>query len=279
MEQLDDYVGLLLALPHIEPITVLSLFFLTLARILPIAVFIPFLGPKVVPPTIKMMFSIAFTAIFLPQNLFLVKQNIPFDGTFIGLLLKELGIGFILSVMASVPFLVATSAGNLIDFQRGASSLQVQEPTTQTESSPIGNLLYFVLLALFFTVGGPFIFFNALADSYTFYPVDQWVPSLFFAGQSPFWQKVIALFGSVMVLSIQLALPALIALLLCDIFLGIANRMAPQVQIVFLGMPLKSWAGIALLTVGWTLIVHVMETYSTDWMRTLHQLLIQSPHI
>lgn len=279
MGQLDDYVGLMLAVPGLQPITLLSLFFLTLARLLPVAVFVPFLGPKVVPPTIKMMFCVALTAIFFPQNLFLIKENIPFTGAYIGLLLKELGIGFVLAVFASIPFLVATSAGNLIDFQRGASSLQTQEPTTQTESSPIGNLLYFVLLALFFTVGGPFIFFNAIADSYTLFPADQWIPSLFFSEHSPFWKKGIALFGSVMVLSIQLALPSLIALLLSDIFLGIANRMAPQVQIVFLGMPLKSWVGIALLTVGWSLIVRVMEDYSTEWMRTINQMLLQSPHL
>ena len=54
----------------------------------------------------------------------------------------------------------------------------------------------------------------------------------------------------------QLAAPALIMILMTDFFLGIANRLAPQVQITFLGMPLKSLLALVIVFFGWTLFMH-----------------------
>lgn len=79
-------------------------------------------------------------------------------------------------------------------------------------------------------------------------------------------------------LSIQLAAPALIGILLTDMFLGIANRLAPQVQIVFLGISLKSWVGIALLTAAWALIIKVMGKEAIAWMKSVNQLIQQIGH-
>ena len=71
----------------------------------------------------------------------------------------------------------------------------------------------------------------------------------------------------------QLAAPALIGILLTDLFLAIANRLAPQVQIVFLGIALKSWVGIALLTAAWALMIQVMMNESVGWFQTLNSLI------
>ena len=76
-----------------------------------------------------------------------------------------------------------------------------------------------------------------------------------------------------MTLSSQLSATALIGILLTDMFLGIANRLAPQVQIVFLGISLKSWVGIALLTAAWGLIVQTMGKEAINWIRSLTQLI------
>jgi type III secretion protein T len=73
-----------------------------------------------------------------------------------------------------------------------------------------------------------------------------------------------------MSIATQLSAPALIGILLTDLFLGIANRLAPQVQIVFLGIALKSWVGIALLTAAWGMMIQVMSKQSTSWFQALN---------
>jgi type III secretory pathway component EscT len=80
----------------------------------------------------------------------------------------------------------------------------------------------------------------------------------------------------IMNLAIQLSAPALIGMLLTDLFLGIANRMAPQVQVVFLGIPLKSWVGIALIAAAWSLTITVMGKESIQWIKAINQYVTQA---
>ncbi len=272
----DDYVSLLLSLPNLQPITVLSVFFLTLARIIPIMIQAPFFGAKNLPMTSRMMFCVALVAIFLPQNLLSVHQEIPYGGLFIGYCFKELIIGFLLGFASSVPFYIAQMAGSLIDHQRGSSALQVNDPTTQTQTGAVGILYNYVLIALFFALDGPFIFLDGVANSYQLIPVDAFISgSLFSSINTILWKKMFGLLGLMMTLCIQLSAPALIGILLTDMFLGIANRLAPQVQIVFLGISLKSWVGIALLAAGWALIIQVMGQESIAWIKSINQLIQQ----
>lgn len=272
MNATDSYLSLILSLPNIAPMTVLSIFFLTLARILPILTIAPFLGAQNVPMTIRAMFGVALTAIFLPQNLFSVHEEIPFAMPFVGLCIKELLIGSILGFLASFPFYIAQMSGGLVDFQRGASSLQVTDPTTRTQTGALGILYNYVLIVIFFALGGPFYFFNGVATSYEIIPVDAIVNPDLFSAHVPFWKMIFTAMQTMFNLCIQLAAPPLIGILLMDMFLGIANRLAPQVQIVFLGIPVKSWVGIALLAAAWHLIIQVMGKESIHWMQTIQSI-------
>jgi type III secretion protein T len=267
----DDFVSFLLSIQNMQPMTVLSVFFLTIARILPIVTLAPFLGAKNLPALVRMMFSVALCAIFLPQNLLTIHGDIPYDMTFVGYLLKELVIGTFLGFLAAAPFYIAQSTGTIIDHARGASSMQITDPTTQVQSSSIGLLYNYILIAVFFALDGPFLFFDALRRSYQMIPVDGLIGAAFFSLHTPFWKQIIGMLQHIMNLAIQLSAPALIGMLLTDLFLGIANRMAPQVQVVFLGIPLKSWVGIALVTAAWSLIITVMGKESIQWIKAINQ--------
>ncbi|MEN9654466.1 MAG: type secretion integral inner membrane protein, partial [Chlamydiota bacterium] len=190
-----------------------------------------------------------------------------------GLLAKELLIGSILGFIASIPFLIAQNAGSLVDHQRGASSLQVTDPTTQTQTGAIGILYNYALIAIFFALDGPFLFLNGLAESYIIIPVDGWINPNLMNAKSSIWEPIFKMLQRIMDLSIQLSAPALIGVLLSDMFLGIANRLAPQVQIVFLGMSLKSWVGIALLAAAWGLIIQVMGKEALQWFKNLNTMI------
>jgi type III secretion protein T len=269
----DSYLSLALALPHLEPYTLLSALFLTLARLLPLMVITPFFGGKNLPAPIRMMFSLSLVALFLPQNLLTLSGNIPFGVPWIGLMLKEFLMGFVLAFLSSVPFFLVQMSGTFIDHSRGSSALQVTDPTTQSQTGPIGILFNYVLLAIFYSLGGPFIFFEGIAQSYTLMPIDQFLNPAVLSASAPYWQRTSTLLGMIFDLSIRIAAPALIGILLTDLFLGIANRLAPQVQIVFLGISLKSWVGIALLTASWGLVIQVMGKESIAWFKAINQLI------
>ncbi len=273
---LDDYARLALSLPELTGATLLSVFLLTLARILPVIVITPFLGSKNIPMPVRMMFGVSLVVLFLPQNVLTITAQIPFSTLFIGLLFKELIIGFLLGFFAAAPFYIAQMAGSLIDHSRGSSSLQVNDPTTQSTTGPIGILYNYLLIAIFYSLGGPFLFFEAMADAYQLMPVDQLVNPAFFNDTLPFWKEAYGYGSYAMRFSVQLAAPALIGILLTDMFLGIANRLAPQVQIVFLGVSLKSWVGIALLTAAWGLTIQVMGREAITYFKHIYALVRQT---
>ncbi len=64
---------------------------------------------------------------------------------------------------------------------------------------------------------------------------------------------------------------------MAEMFLGIANRLAPQVQIAFLGMSLKSLVGIALLWAAWFFILQQLGKQSLQWVQKLNRLILTIP--
>ena len=104
-------------------------------------------------------------------------------------------------------------------------------------------------------------------------PVDHYLHSYFFTLTQPFWKMFTGLLTRFLALSVQLAAPSIVAILMAEMFLGIANRLAPQVQIVFLGMSLKSLLGLGLLWAGWFFILQQMGNQSIIWMHDIEKIL------
>lgn len=255
-----------------DPVGFISLFFLFLARILPIIGLSPFFGARVLPNPVKVAFGIALFAVFMPQLTTQVKQPLFFNPALVMLLIKEAFIGFLMGFVISIPFMIVQSTGIIIDHQRGGSSLMVNDPSIQNQSSPLGTLFNFILIYVFFLINGPFLVLDAVSLSYEMVPPDQFLNRNLFNPETPLFQLMSSILNRTMVIATQLAAPALIAILMTDVFLGIANRLAPQVQITFLGMPLKSLLGLTVIFVGWQLLVNQMMTESYSWIRLLNDM-------
>lgn len=268
------YVLLTSAFNAGDPLAPLSLLFLFFARFMPIVALSPFFGAKVLPHPVKVTFCISIFVIFLPQLLYVSTTHLLFSPYLVVLMVKELFVGLVLGFLVSVPFTIAQSAGIIIDHQRGGASLMVNDPTIQNQSSPLGTLFNFVLIYIFFMIQGPFLLLNALITSYEIIPPDQLINTHFFDKDTSFWNMMIDLFNQMMVVSIQLAAPALLSILMTDMFLGIANRLAPQVQITFLGMPLKSLLALLVVCFGWKLFSEELVRQCFKWLELVRQALV-----
>jgi type III secretion protein T len=267
----SDYLTFVTSIPNFSPMSVSALFFLGLMRIAPIVSIAPFLGAKL-PGGVKIGLAITLTMVFLPHIIATTTHPPHFNALFIGYALKELFMGFILAFLVTLPFYIAQSSGVLIDFLRGSSALMVTDPIVQTQVSPLGLLYNYVLVVLFFQIDGPFIFFEGVARSFSIIPADQFLNAAFFTSAQPFWKTMFHMLTQFTAVAIQLAAPSLVAILMAEMFLGIANRLAPQVQIAFLGMALKSLLGIAILWVAWFFILQQMGKQALIWLTELNKI-------
>lgn len=268
----NDYVTLYIntAFSVYDPVSFFSLMFLFFGRMMPIIALAPFFGAKVLPHPVKVALTICLFAIFLPQLVFVTTTPITFNLQLVMYFFKELFIGTLLGFIVSIPFIIVQSTGILIDHQRGGASLMVNDPTMQNQSSPLGTLFNLVLIYLFFMIDGPFAVMDIVSQSYSVLPPDKFLNPKFFGTDTNFVIDIMKLMGKVMILSTQLAAPALIMILMTDFFLGIANRLAPQVQITFLGMPLKSLLALAVVFFGWRLFMEQMVTETNSWIRYMY---------
>lgn len=271
----DNYVTLYLKSGYVlgEETGMLALLFLFLGRLLPIIALSPFFGGRVLTNPAKVFFTLCLFIIFLPQLVTSLTHPLDFNDKLFLYLAKELFIGLMIGFMVSIPFIIVQGAGMIIDHQRGGASLMVNDPTIQNQSSPIGTFFNMVLIYVFFMIDGPFLFLDAIAKSYEIIPPDQFLNSTFFSANTPFYTSMIKLFNGVMVVTIQMCMPALLAILMTDVFLGIANRLAPQVQITFLGMPLKSLLGLAVIAFGWNLLVEAFIFQSRFWLNNVSEMI------
>jgi type III secretion protein SpaR/YscT/HrcT len=268
------YVFLNSAFDKENALAPLTLMFLFLARFLPIISLSPFFGSRVMPHPVKVVFGLSMFVIFLPQLLNVTTEPLTFSPYAVLLISKEIFVGTILGFIISMPFVIVQNAGIIIDHQRGGASLMVNDPTVQNQSSPLGTLFNMVLIFIFFYLEGPFLFLNAIITSYEIIPPDKFISNQFFDRNAEFWSMALTLFNRIMVVSIQIASPALVSILMTDFFLGIANRLAPQVQITFLGMPLKSLLALTVVCFGWRLFSEELVKLCYRWLETVKEVLL-----
>ncbi len=272
----DSYVTMFLssALSADNVAGPITLLFLFLARMLPIIALSPFFGSRILPNPVKVTFAISLFAVFLPLLLDVSTTKLEYSSLTLVLFAKELCIGFIIGTFVSIPFIIVQSSGILIDHQRGGASLMVNDPTIQNQSSPLGTLFNFVLIYVFFLIDGPFVVLDAIMKSYEIVPPDAFINPAFFAKNSSFWESAIQLLAKTTRIFTQLAAPALIIILMTDVFLGIANRLAPQVQITFLGMPLKSLLALTVIVLGWKAYVEQTVVETNSWLSYINEVIL-----
>ncbi len=269
-----DYVQLISqgTAPWKSGISVMSLIFLAAGRLAPVVALSPFFGARILPNPVKLAMTLCFTAIVLPKLVVTVTEPLMFDFRLVLLFARELFVGAIFGFFLGLPFLMVSSAGVYIDHQRGAASLMTNDPTIQNQSSPIGTLYNMLLIVLFWAVGGPFYVLDSLYYSYDVIPPDKFLTPVFLGEQSLIYEKILHSLYVFVATSVQLCTPALLSILMTDTFLGIINRLAPQVQITFLGMGLKSWFALFMVCIGIFPFVDQLSKEIEGWLKGFQEI-------
>ena len=235
-----------------SPQAFLVLFGLSFARFISFIIIVPFFGGQVVPAQVKVATATALVIITYPSLL----AELPTDGSplgfgavgFVGLLAKEVFVGFTLGFVASMVFEAVAVAGRIADFQRGSTMSELFSPQLQERVSELGQFKLQLAIVVFLTTGAHRFFISALVRSFEFIPAMRF-PKIE-AGWTPAAEFMTVITGSVLSIGVQLAVPVVVTLLLTDLFFGLINRVAPQINVFFLSMPVKMWVGIFVVLIA-----------------------------
>lgn len=246
-----------------SPQAFLVLFGLSFARFIGFIYIVPFFGGAVVPAQVKVATATALVIITYPALLAELPPDgapLPFGAVgFVGILAKEIFVGFTLGFVASLVFEAVQVAGRIADFQRGSTMSELFAPQLQERVSELGQFKLQLAIVIFLTTGAHRFFISALVRSFEFIPALKF-PNIE-SGWSPAAEFLTMMTGSVLSIGIQLAVPIVITLLLTDLFFGLINRVAPQVNVFFLSMPVKMWIGIFVLAVMMPFLIERFQTF------------------
>lgn len=185
-------------------------------------------------------------AIFVVPSLMEHSLSISRSGSLIiGLLIKEVAIGFCLGFFIAIPFWAFDIMGAYVDNQRGASIASTINPLTGHDTSPLGELFSQAAITFVMISGGFILILGALYDSYLLWPVFEWTPQ--FNNLMP--RLVLNQMDRLMSLSVLLSAPVIFAMFLAEIGLGLVSRFVPQLQVFFMAMPIKSGLAIFVFAV------------------------------
>ncbi|MEA2174001.1 MAG: flagellar biosynthesis protein FliR [Blastocatellia bacterium] len=234
-----------------SPQAFLVLIGLAFARLLSFLLVVPFFGGAAVPARVKVATATAFVIIVYPSLEAGLPKNAPLGFGpigFIALLAKEAFVGFTLGFVASLVFEAVQVAGRVIDFQRGSTMSEMFAPQLQTRVSELGQFKLQLAIVIFLLIGAHRAFITSLLQSF------EVIPALSFphiqAGWTPAAIMITKMTGGVLAIGIQLAAPVMIALLLTDLFFGIINRVAPQINVFFLSLPVKMAVGLVVVLIA-----------------------------
>ena len=223
---------------------------------------LPVFSDDAVPGRIRLFisFGIVFALFGLLGGLVPTEASGGYPSAFAGLLITEFATGLALGALVRIMFYAAAMAGSIISFQVGLSAAFIMDPA-QGGQAPLLSRFVMVSAAVFaFALEVHHLWIASIVQSYAAFPVGT-VPDA--AG----WAELAALaVQRAFVLAVGLAAPLLAYGILFNVALGLASRLAPAIQVFFIGQPLNIMAGLAIFAITVGIMLTSFANAMADWM-------------
>jgi flagellar biosynthesis protein FliR len=217
---------------------------LSFTRIAALLIAAPLFGGRSLPVRIRMSFALVLAMMVLP----ILPPAPPLDLLSFAMVLavgRELLIGVMAGFVLQLVFAALAIAGEVIALGMGLGFASLVDPDKGVQVPVVGQLLVIMATLLFLAMDGHLALISFMVLSFTGMPIGGGLRFEDFAA--------IAGWGSVMFgHAVMIALPAVGALLLANISMGVVTRAAPQLNIFAVGFPMTLMLGFVLLyiTVG-----------------------------
>ncbi|AOR22942.1 fused FliR family export protein/FlhB family type III secretion system protein [Clostridium taeniosporum] len=168
--------------------------------------------------------------------------------------LNEIMTGLVLGFITNMIFEVVKFAGGWMDVHAGFSMVSILDPTSQSQTTLIGNFAYMISMVIFFIVDGHHIIIKLLIESFKIVPI----------GETLVYQEtmmaVISTIIEYFVIGVKIAVPIVLIIVITDLCLGLISRTVPTIPIMIFGLPIKNILGLVTFTILLPLIFKVVSS-------------------
>jgi flagellar biosynthetic protein FliR len=239
---------------NFDPASMMS-FLLTIIRVSLIVFLLPFFGGEGIPAQAKAAVSLMLTMAVWPR---LAVDGIFFPAHPFNLFLlvfSEVMLGMVLGAMVHFVFVGLQVGGEVIGFQMGLSMITLADPSTGNQLTATAFLMQSVSMALFLSLDGHLYILSALMGSFNLVG-----PGQFFFNP-PGLGDLIRLSGQMFSLAIKIAGPVIGCLFLVELGLALMAKVAPQMNLLTLGFPIKIGLGLFILSITFSLVVLFFDEF------------------
>lgn len=243
-------------------ITKLLGFVLVLTRISTLFLVVPVFSWKTIPVRIKVAIVLLISVFFsmVVPSAVNFKQISWLEA--ILLISNEAIYGLALGLVAVFIFSAVKLSGRIIERQMGLAMAQTLDPLTGERAQPLGVLIEMIFILLFLSANGHHLFLLIISRSYETFPAGT-IPTI------PLLVGSIVKAGSTMlIVCLRLSAPMLAAFLLLLVVLAVFARIMPDMNILFISMPLRMGLGLLMAGIFLPFINEFVGEFS-DWMGKL----------
>jgi len=212
----------------------------------------PFLGSGYAPAPLRVGLTLIIAIVLAP--FVAVPEALTPAGVAI-VVLREVGIGLALSLAIRIVVLAADFAGHLTGYQIGLSMGSLIDPQTGVRNNTIAILYANLAIIMSFATNAHHSLLRALADSYRALPIGLGGVDRSLA------DGVAGLIGAVFVLGVRIAMPVVVVLLLVELALGILARVAPSLNMMTAGAPIRLIVGLLVVAATVTSLPPLFSRY------------------
>jgi flagellar biosynthetic protein FliR len=208
-------------------------------------IFPVFSGPQV-PMQLRLAFGLVIS--FLLYHLLPVVHlsNGLYDLVAAGA--SQVVLGVIVGYVASLVFAGIQFAGELIDLQIGFAVANVLNPTTQQNVTIIGEFQLAIATLVFLITNSHYFLIQGIAGSFDLVPLPYIHLDPSVAG------NVVLFFTQAFLVVFKIAAPTVFALLITNISLAFMSKVAPQMNVFVIGLPIQVSVGLIMMAISIPLI-------------------------
>jgi flagellar biosynthetic protein FliR len=230
-------------------------FMLVFARLGMAAMLMPALGGTLVAPRMRLLLALAATFVILP----VVSPHLPpMPNAPLRLALlfgTEITIGLYFGVTMQMLMAAIDLAGNFMGYAVGLTNALISDPVTEQQSQLISGFLNLAAVTALLLTDGHHLMLRAIADSYTLFVPGAALPL------GDFSKELVTTLGASFVVGLKLAAPLVIFSLVFNVGLGLLNRLVPQMQVFFVGMPMQILGGLSIMALSIAVILYSYLQY------------------
>ncbi len=244
-------------------------FFLVFTRITAMIALLPIFGSRNIPIHLKAGFSFLLAIILFPFISVIKWDAISLVlPTLFIMLIKEIFIGITIGFAGSFLFAGVQFAGRLIDTQMGFALVQLVDPFSDSNSTVSGQLQVLIFSIIFLLINGHYFMILAIQKSFDIIPLcNVQLPSGKLA------HLYMAMATDIFIIAIRLAAPVFSVLVLTSVALGVVARTVPQINIFFVGLPLKIGLGLLTLTMVLSPLVFIFRNIVEEFIKNIWKIL------